>query len=77
MPLVATIRAHVFAAERIHADDTTEPVLAKGRPARVGYGPMCATTSRLAGPIRRPLPSSIRPTAAVSIPSNIWRAMRG
>jgi transposase len=31
MPLVETIRDHVFAAERIHADDTTVPVLAKGK----------------------------------------------
>ena len=31
MPLVETIRHHVFAAERIHADDTTVPVLAKGK----------------------------------------------
>jgi transposase len=31
MPLVDVIRAHVFAAERIHADDTTLPVLAKGK----------------------------------------------
>ena len=31
MPLVTVIRAHVFAAERIHADDTTVPVLAKGK----------------------------------------------
>src|SRR5258705_1784691 len=31
MPLVETIRRHVFAAERIHADDTTVPVLAKGK----------------------------------------------
>ena len=31
MPLVETIQAHVFAAERIHADDTTVPVLAKGK----------------------------------------------
>jgi len=31
MPLVELIRAHVFAAERIHADDTTVPVLAKGK----------------------------------------------
>src|SRR5262245_24844218 len=31
MPLVEVIQAHVFAAERIHADDTTVPVLAKGR----------------------------------------------
>jgi len=31
MPLVERIRAHVFAAERIHADDTTVPVLATGK----------------------------------------------
>jgi transposase len=31
MPLVLTIRAHVFAAARLHADDTTVPVLAKER----------------------------------------------
>jgi transposase len=30
MPLVEVIRAHVFAADRIHVDDTTVPVLAKG-----------------------------------------------
>ena len=35
MPLVDVIRARVFAAERIHADDTTVPVLAKGK-TRVG-----------------------------------------
>src|SRR5713226_658555 len=31
MPLVILIRAHVFAAERIHADETTVPVQAKGK----------------------------------------------
>jgi len=31
MPLVDAIQAHVFAAERIHADDTPVPVLAKGK----------------------------------------------
>jgi transposase len=31
MPLVEAVRAHVFAAQRIHADDTTVPVLAKGK----------------------------------------------
>ena len=31
MPLIVAIRAHVFAAARIHADDTTVPVLAKGK----------------------------------------------
>src|SRR5205823_10819752 len=30
-PLVEAIRTHVFAAERIHADDTTVPVQAKGK----------------------------------------------
>jgi transposase len=35
MLLVDVIRAHVFAAERIHADDTRVPVLAKGK-TRVG-----------------------------------------
>jgi transposase len=31
MPLVKAIASHVFVAERIHADDTTVPVLAKGK----------------------------------------------
>jgi transposase len=31
MPLVTAILMHVFAGERIHADDTTVPVLAKGK----------------------------------------------
>src|SRR5215213_5264151 len=31
MPLVEATRVHVFAAERLHGDDTTVPVLAKGR----------------------------------------------
>ena len=35
MPLVEAVRAHVFAAERLHGDDTTVPVLAKER-TRIG-----------------------------------------
>ncbi len=35
MPLVEAIRAHVLAAERLHGDDTTVPVLAKER-TRIG-----------------------------------------
>jgi transposase len=31
MPLVEAVRSHVFAAERLHADDTTVPVLDVGR----------------------------------------------
>jgi transposase len=30
-PLIERIRAHVFAAERLHADDTTVPILAPGK----------------------------------------------
>ena len=42
-------RAHVMGAERIHADDTTVPVLAKIEDAtRAASGPMCAMTGRLA-----------------------------
>ncbi len=36
MPLVLGVRGHVFAAERLHGDDTTVPVLAKEQ-TKVGY----------------------------------------
>src|SRR3954469_23150954 len=36
VPMVLAIRAHVFAAERLHGDDTTVPVLAEER-TRTGY----------------------------------------
>jgi transposase len=36
VPLVLAVRTHVFAAVRLHGDDTTVPVLAKGR-TRTGY----------------------------------------
>jgi hypothetical protein len=39
MPLVDVIRDHVFAAERVRADDTTVP---GARPTSADYGPMCA-----------------------------------
>lgn len=31
MPLYRLIEAHVLAAERLHGDDTTVPVMAKGK----------------------------------------------
>ena len=46
MPLIEAIRTHVFAAERIHADDTTVPVLAKGK----------TRTGRLWSYVRDPIP---------------------
>ncbi len=30
-PIIKRIRAHVLAAERLHADDTTVPILASGK----------------------------------------------
>jgi transposase len=51
MPLVLAIRRHVFAAERIHADDTTVPVLAKER----------TRTGRLWVYVRDDRPSGQRP----------------
>jgi transposase len=36
MPLVLRIRAQVFAEQRIHADETAVPVLAKGK-TRTGH----------------------------------------
>jgi hypothetical protein len=53
-PILRRIEAHVLAAERLHGDDTTVPVLAKGktdRPTRVaGASPSSAssTISRVA-----------------------------
>ena len=57
-PPVDVIRYDVFAAERIHADDTTVPVLAKGK-TRVGRLWTYVRDDRpFAGPIRRRLCSS-------------------
>jgi transposase len=77
MPLVLLIRAYVFAAERIHADDTTVRCWPGVRPAPDGCGPMSATTARSAGSIRQRRPSSTRATAQASIPNGILPAMPG
>jgi transposase len=56
MPLVERIRYHVFTAERIHADDTTVPVQAKGK----------TRTGRLWTYVRddRPFAGKVPPAAA-------------
>jgi Transposase IS66 family len=43
LPLYELVKAHVFAAERIHGDDTTVPVLAKVKTRTGGCGPTCVT----------------------------------
>jgi transposase len=51
MPLVEAIRDHVFAAERIHADDTTVPVLDTGK-TRTGRLSTCCFMSPAGHSIR-------------------------
>jgi transposase len=73
MPLVMEIRAHVFAALRIHADDTTVLVLAKGK-TRTGQ---LLTYVRDDRPVAGPdPPAAVFAIAAANTLSNIWPAMR-
>ena len=68
MPLVDAILAHVFAAERIHADDTTVPVLASGK-CRTGRLWTYVRDDRPFGGAAAPAAMffySIRPIAAAS-----------
>ena len=53
-PLHSLIEAHVLAAERLHGDDTTVPILAKGRRSRATSGPMSGMIGPLAAARRRP-----------------------
>jgi transposase len=75
MPLVTTILMHVFAVSV--SMPTTPPCRSwpRARPAQADYGPTCATTGPLPGPIHQRRCSSIRAIVAASIPSNIWLAM--
>ena len=74
MPLVDVIRAHVFTAERIHAETPQYRSWPRARPESADYRPMCAMTARSPVPIRRRPCSSIRVIAAASILINTWRA---
>ena len=49
MPLFKRLEAYVLSAERLHGDDTTVPVLAKGKTDTAESESMCATTSLLEG----------------------------
>jgi transposase len=84
-PLLRRIEAHVFAAQRLHGDDTTVPVLAKGRtdtgrlwtPAFARAGSMSATIGPLADRVRRPRCFITRAIAAASIRKRILPTMPG
>ena len=49
LPLYRLIEAHVLAAGRLHGDDTTVPILAKGKTVTVASGPMSGTIDRSPG----------------------------
>jgi len=77
MPLVEAIREHDFTAARIHADDTTVPVLDIGKTRTGDYGPTCVTTGRSLARRRRRRSTSTRPIGAQCIPRCIWPAGTG
>ena len=85
-PLLNRIEAHVFAAERLHGDDTTVPVLAskaklgsakRERPTRDDAGSTCATIAHLAEEPRQQRCSTTRAIAAASILARISPDGRG
>ena len=77
-PLHDLIAAHVLAASRLHGDDTTVPVLAKGK-TDIPHGPgsMCATTRRSLVRTRRRRCSATRGIARAITRSSICRASPG
>ena len=73
-PLRRLVEAHVMAAERLHGDDTTVPVLAKGK-TDTGRLWIYVRDDKPFGAAGRPPRSSItRATAGASIRRPIWRA---
>jgi transposase len=83
-PLVDAVGAHVMAADRVHADDTTVPVLDPGRGTTKTGRLWCyvrdyvdvdisAMTGHSTGPHHRSPPTSIVPTGSVSIRPSISR----
>jgi transposase len=63
-PLLRRIERHVLGAERLHGDDTTVPVLAKGK---TDIGPTFAMIAPLQGEHRRRRCTTTRATEAASI----------
>ena len=70
-PLHRLIERHVLSAERLHGDDTTVPILAKGKTKLAASGLTSATTGRSAARTRRRRYSTPRAIAAASILSVI------
>src|SRR3954471_10165006 len=82
-PLLRLVEAHVMAAERLHGDDTTVPVLAKRKADTAGSGSMCGrqafrrtgATGRSVLLLAGPGPANIPETSGHS--SMSWAAGRG
>ena len=71
--LHALIAAHVMAAERLHGDDTTVPLLAPGKAATARLWSMSATTAcSPAARLGRACYSASPATGVVSIPRRTW-----
>ena len=72
MPLFHLIERHVMTAERLHGDDTTLRILAKGKCTTGGSGAMSATTGPSPGPRRRRRSITLPATGEASIRRSIW-----
>src|SRR3984893_450817 len=70
-PLLRRLEAHVFAAERLHGDDTTVPGLATATPPPGDVGLACARPGRSAARTRRRRCFTTRAIAAANIPPAI------
>src|SRR6202030_2295363 len=70
-PLLRLVEAHVMAAERLHADDTTVPVLAEGK-TNTGRCWIYVQDDPLVERGRRRRCSTTRATARANIPRPTW-----
>jgi hypothetical protein len=71
-PLLRRIERHVFTAERLHGDDTTVPVLAKGKTVTGRCWVYVRDDRPFGGRAPRPRCSITRATAAARTPRPIW-----
>ncbi|SMX56627.1 Putative transposase (fragment) [Bradyrhizobium sp. ORS 285] len=74
-PLLRLVESHVLAAERLHADDTTVPVLAKGKTDTGRCWIYVRDDRPFGGADRRQRCSTTPATAGASTRRRIWQAM--
>lgn len=77
MPLFNLLEAHVLAAERLHGDDTTVPVLAKGKTSTGRIWGYVRDDKPFGGQARQGLCFTTHAIALASIRRRIWRATAG